>query len=142
MLYAVEPSPNLIRRVSVSRHISSSNGVRFDDAQLAAVSPANWKLATTQDEDNDRAPAATVTVAAVTVLPSAAPIANTPAVTNDHVPIWVTAVAPDVVNDHPDEFVFALDAAAFHVAANRVTPAYSDAPVVPVVAVCRDAKAI
>jgi predicted secreted protein len=55
-------------------------------------------------------------LAAVTLDPSAAPMLNVPApyVAEFHVPMCVTATDPAVENVRAVEFVFALDAAAFH----------------------------
>ena len=66
-----------------------------------------------------RAPAATVIVTAVTDDVSAPPMPKVPAVTADHVPKCVLAVAPVVENVSAVELVFDPDAAAFQVQACR-----------------------
>ena len=86
-------------------------------------------------------PAANVMLAAVIGADRAAPIENVPApyVPLFHAPTWVTATEPSVENVNAVEFVFALDAAAFHEHACRAYEpefAFSAAPVVEVVAVC------
>ena len=65
------------------------------------------------------APAATVIDAAVTDEASAAPTAYVPADAADHVPMWVTAVPPEVANVSADELVIDPPDAAFHEQACR-----------------------
>jgi hypothetical protein len=88
-----------------------------------------------QDADSESAPAATKMEVAVTEAPSGNPTMNVPAETAVQVPKWVTADAPFVANVMPLLFVLVAEDALFHVTACRVTPAYSDAPFAPVVAV-------
>jgi hypothetical protein len=88
------------------------------------------------------AAAANVIVAAVTDDPNAAPIAYDPPayVADDHVPIYDTATDPNVENVKAVEFVIDPPDAAFHEHACRAYEpefAFSLAPVVPGVAVCK-----
>jgi hypothetical protein len=55
-------------------------------------------------------------VVAVTEDVSAPPMPNVPALEADHVPKWLLAVAPEVVNVGEPEFVLVPPEAAFHAA--------------------------